>query len=194
MKSIQTLFLISIALLVFSKSDAQSQFIISIGYSHNAIINQEVDDIPNIVGKGAVTVGVQYSLPITTYAEIQFGFRYAASDFEIAPSTLDTKSQLTHQGRYLSIPVLLRFQVLPRTYALAGPLLAFDLTKDPSPYINKQSGLGFHLGLAYEYPYNKLRIGISPFITNYALVPFQSEDKFRQAIQVGASLTFGFSL
>jgi len=92
------------------------------------------------------------------------------------------------------IPLDGRVKFLKYLYANAGPMLHFQ--QNANSYVDKQNGIGFHIGLGAKVPLSQqFAVLLSPHYKMYSLIPFQSERNYDRVrvLGIAAGLNYRFA-
>jgi hypothetical protein len=197
--SISVLFLISFSL--FAQDSGQKNFG-SIGFSYSSFGNSQYTRNAAratsfggdyYVDENFYTIGIDYLRPLNSWLEYEFGLEYSRQKYKV--QTGYPFWSYSGDNIYLSlisVPATLRVNFLNYFFANGGLLLDFDLNNS-SP-VRYQSGIGCVFGVAAKYDFKfGASIYFNPFIKYHSVIPFSSEDYYRQT-EVGFRLGLTYNL
>ncbi|WP_286851887.1 hypothetical protein, partial [Sphingobacterium sp. UBA7253] len=89
------------------------------------------------------------------------------------------------------IPLDARVKFLKYLYANAGPMLHFQ--QNANSYVDKQHGIGFHIGLGAKVPLSQqFAVLLAPHYKMYSLIPFHSERNSDRARVLGIAVGLNY--
>ncbi len=147
------------------------------------------DDSKNYIA-GLLRVGYHYNETWSFGA----GVGYSHQNITTTSAIVDPSVERMQYSSELSIwefPLDARVKFLKYLYANAGPLLHFQ--QNTNSYVDKQHGIGFHIGLGAKVPLSQqFAVTLSPHYKMYSLIPFQSERNYDRVQALGISIGLNY--
>ncbi len=150
------------------------------------------DDSKNYIA-GLLRVGYHYN---ETWS-FGVGLGYSHQNITTTSGIVDPSVERMQYSMELSIwefPLDARVKFLKYLYANAGPLLHFQ--QNANSYVDKQHGIGFHIGLGAKVPLSQqFAVLLSPNYKMYSLIPFQSGRNYDrvQALGITVGVNYKFA-
>lgn len=125
------------------------------------------------------------------------GLGYSHQNITTTSAIIDPSVERMQYSSDLSIwefPLDARVKFLKYLYANAGPMLHFQ--QNTNSYVDKQNGIGFHIGLGAKVPLSQqFAVLLSPHYKMYSLIPFQSGKNYDrvQALGIAVGLNYRFA-
>ena len=153
-------------------------------------IRNQIDGAPGYSGKGTSSLGFRFLLKSKSPVRLETGADYIRSKFEVKPNLPPLAEQIPHHEEVslVSIPVYANLKFLKYCFVQGGALADFEVNREST--IQKQSGLGFGLGLGGKYSFKNVSIMINPFLQRHALITFKDKEGSRQSL-INAGVRFG---
>ncbi len=138
--------------------------------------------------------GVRHIIKGSRMIGLETGLEFARYQFDARVSPLPLPEVYARQTvSMISIPVYANLTFMKYLFVNGGLLVDAEFDKQKNS-IDKQSGIGFGLGLGARYTHQKLAVFINPFLERHAFVPFQKERGTRQSIiNSGIRVGVGYS-
>jgi len=150
------------------------------------------DDSKNYIA-GLLRVGYHYNETWSFGA----GVGYSHQNITTTSAIVDPSVERMQYSSELSIwefPLDARVKFLKYLYANAGPLLHFQ--QNANSYVDKQHGIGFHIGLGAKVPLSQqFAVTLSPHYKMYSLIPFHSKRNYDrvQALGIAVGVNYKFA-
>lgn len=149
------------------------------------------DDSKNYIA-GLLRVGYHYNETWSFGAGLGYSHQNITTTSGIVDPSVE-RMQYSSELSIWEIPLDARVKFLKYLYANAGPVLHFQ--QNANSYVDKQHGIGFHIGLGAKVPLSQqFAVTLSPHYKMYSLIPFHSERNSDRArvlgIAVGLNYTF----
>jgi hypothetical protein len=155
-----------------------------------------------VVGSGSAEMdgfrdfGVMLSKAIGRKFRLNGGLSYAFGEAEFQCDLCnlpDLPFPFTEDFRMLSIPVYAEYGLTNFLFVAGGPLLDFQLSE--SNNFDKQSGLGFLIGLGGKVQKEKFSFSLFPNYKRHSVIPFENngnaKDILREfGVQIGVGYRF----
>lgn len=155
-----------------------------------------------VVGSGSAEMvgfrelGLMLSNRIGEKFRLNTGISYAYGNVEIQCdlcSETGLPFPYNQDFRMLSIPVYTEYELTKFLFVAAGPLLDFQLSKDNN--FDKQSGLGYLVGLGGKVNTEKFTFSLFPNYKRHGVIPFENngdaKDILREfGVQIGVGYRF----
>lgn len=124
------------------------------------------------------------------------GLGYSHQNITTTSAIVDPSAERMQYSSELSIwefPLDARVKFLKYLYANAGPMLHFQ--QNANSYVDKQHGIGFHIGLGAKIPLSQqFALTLSPHYKMYSLIPFHSERNSDRARVLGISIGVNYRI
>lgn len=122
------------------------------------------------------------------------GLGYSHQNITTTSAIVDPSVERMQYSSDLSIweiPLDARVKFLKYLYANAGPMLHFQ--QNANSYVDKQHGIGFHIGLGAKVPLSQqFAVTLSPHYKMYSLIPFHSERNSDRAQVLGIAVGLNY--
>ncbi len=149
------------------------------------------DDSKNYIA-GLLRVGYHYN---ETWS-FGVGLGYSHQNITTTSAIVDPSVERMQYSMELSIwefPLDARVKFLKYLYANAGPMLHFQ--QNANSYVDKQHGIGFHIGLGAKVPLSQqFAVLLSPHYKMYSLIPFQSERNHDRVQSLGIAVGVNYRI
>lgn len=133
--------------------------------------------------------GFKYLKHITDKLKLETGINYTKLDVEIypAPTGLPVITRFDKM-ELISIPFYVNYTFLQYLFINGGPFIDFNLAETS---LDKQSGIGYGLGIGGKYEFSHFLISINPSFKKHSVIPFAKNRHHRRLIEIG--IQFGIS-
>ncbi|MCS4167659.1 porin family protein [Sphingobacterium sp. BIGb0116] len=142
---------------------------------------------------GLLRIGYHYNETWSFGAGVGYSHQNITTTSAIVDPSVE-RIQYSSELSIWEIPLDARVKFLKYLYANAGPMLHFQ--QNANSYVDKQHGIGFHVGLGAKVPLSQqFAVLLSPYYKMYSLIPFQSErnyDRLR-VLGIAAGLNYRFA-
>ncbi|QQT62615.1 outer membrane beta-barrel protein [Sphingobacterium multivorum] len=149
------------------------------------------DDSKNYIA-GLLRVGYHYNETWSFGA----GVGYSHQNITTTSAIVDPSVERMQYSSELSIwefPLDARVKFLKYLYANAGPMLHFQ--QNANSYVDKQHGIGFHIGLGAKVPLSQqFAVTLSPHYKMYSLIPFHSERNYDRVQVLGIGIGVNYRI
>ena len=149
------------------------------------------DDSKNYIA-GLIRVGYHYNETWSFGA----GVGYSHQNITTTSAIVDPSVERMQYSSELSIwefPLDARVKFLKYLYANAGPMLHFQ--QNANSYVDKQHGIGFHIGLGAKVPLSQqFAVLLSPNYKMYSLIPFQSGRNYDRVQALGITVGVNYRI
>lgn len=175
-----------------SFGQTKNEFYLAYGIS-NAVpmygIRNNIDGAPGYSGKGTSSFGFRFLLQSKKAVRLETGADYMTCKFEVSPNLPPGVDETPHteEVSLISIPIYANLTFLKYCFVQGGVLGDFEISRNAT--IQKQTGLGFGLGLGGKYAYKNVEFMINPFLQRHALITFKDEQGSRQSL-INAAVRF----
>lgn len=150
------------------------------------------DDSKNYIA-GLLRVGYHYNETWSFGAGLGYSHQNITTTSGIVDPSVE-RMQYSSDLSIWEIPLDARVKFLKYLYANAGPMLHFQ--QNANSYLDKQHGIGFHIGLGAKVPLSQqFAVLLSPHYKMYSLIPFQSGRNYDrvQALGIAVGLNYRFA-
>ncbi len=141
---------------------------------------------------GLIRVGYHYN---ETWS-FGVGLDYSHQNITTTSAIVDPSVERIQYSSDLSIwefPLDARVKFLKYLYANAGPMLHFQ--QNTNSYVDKQNGIGFHIGLGAKVPLSQhFAVLLSPHYKMYSLIPFQSGRNYDRVQALGIAVGVNYRI
>ena len=157
-------------------------------YNHNGVAGGGSYD-----GTGSFSIGLRYlaksNIPIT----FETGLDYATYKYNRKPAfypglDMSPKPEELH---LVSVPVYANLTFLKYAFVNGGALIDFEINKENS--IQKQSGIGFGLGIGGKYDFKRFSVMANPFFQRHAFLAFEKTGTRLSLLNAGVRIGLGYS-
>lgn len=149
------------------------------------------DDSKNYIA-GLLRVGYHYNETWSFGA----GVGYSHQNITTTSAIVDPSVERMQYSSELSIwefPLDARVKFLKYLYANAGPMLHFQ--QNANSYVDKQHGIGFHIGLGAKVPLSQqFAVTLFPHYKMYSLIPFQSGRNYDRVRVLGIGIGVNYRI
>ena len=156
-----------------------------------ALMGAGSDDSKNYIA-GLLRVGYHYN---ETWS-FGVGLGYSHQNITTTSAIVDPSAERMQYSSELSIwevPLDARVKFLKYLYANAGPMLHFQ--QNANSYVDKQHGIGFHIGLGAKIPLSQqFALTLSPHYKMYSLIPFQSGRNYDRVQALGITVGVNYRI
>jgi hypothetical protein len=194
----KNLFIFAAAFLFHFNSFAQNSSTLFLTYALSnpePVYNRSVDGGAGYRAVASSSFGLRYyaksSKIITLETGIDYSLYHFKMDYVDFPNIVIPDVQQT--AKLISIPVYAHLTFLKYLFLNGGVLIDTEINKQRSD-VNKQSGIGFGLGIGLKYNYKRVNIFVNPFLERHAFLGFESAQGTRQSIiNPGGRVGLGYS-
>ncbi|MDF2849722.1 MAG: hypothetical protein K0S31_407 [Sphingobacterium multivorum] len=149
------------------------------------------DDSKNYIA-GLLRVGYHYNETWSFGAGLGYSHQNITTTSAIVDPSVE-RMQYSSDLSIWEIPLDARVKFLKYLYANAGPMLHFQ--QNPNSHVDKQSGIGFHIGLGAKVPLSQqFAVTLSPHYKMYSLIPFHSERNSDRAQVLGIAVGVNYRI
>ncbi|MGF7028462.1 outer membrane beta-barrel protein [Sphingobacterium sp. HSC-15S19] len=124
------------------------------------------------------------------------GLGYSHQNITTTSGIVDPSVERMQYSSELSIwevPLDARVKFLKYLYANAGPMLHFQ--QNANSYVDKQHGIGFHIGLGAKVPLSQqFAVTLFPHYKMYSLIPFQSGRNYDRVRVLGIGIGVNYRI
>ena len=173
--------LLLITFLVLSFS-ALSQSKNKISFLHGIATNEllriaVLDGTGHNESKGATIFGINYQRQIKENLYLESGFEYSINKFLVYPSIDPTLDRIPTEKEInmIRIPIYLNYSG-KYLFANGGAIIDYEIEKLSDESNNKQTGLGFGIGIGGKYDYRNFEIYINPFLSIHTVIPIENNN------------------
>jgi hypothetical protein len=193
----RNLFIFAVAFLFHLHSFAQNPNTLFLTYALSnpePVYNRSLDGGAGYRAVASNSFGLRYYAKSSKIVTLETGVDYSQFHFKLDyvdnPNTVIPDKQQT--AKLISIPVYAHLTFLKYLFINGGVLIDTEIKHKNN--IDKQSGLGFGLGVGLKYHYNKINIFINPFLERHAFLGFNNSPGTRQSmINPGGRVGLGYS-
>ncbi len=187
---ILTFFLLSI----ITYGQSKNRISITIGLADNGLFRiEELDGTGSYEGKGSTHIGLNYSRRISKIFDLEAGFEYSMNKIEISPAPFISYPVQNTKIKMLTVPIYGRVNFLKYFFVNAGTIVDFEMNYDKIQSTDKQSGIGFGIGIGGEYSIKNITISLNPYFQKHAVVPFKKELYQQRVMEVGIKFGVGYN-
>lgn len=154
-----------------------------------------MDGGPGYDGKQSSSIGLRYIVKSNKPVAFETGIEYGNYKFNIESEFYPGTEQTTRSSKaeLITIPVYANLTFLKYAFINGGALIDIEINKQNT--IQKQSGIGFGLGLGGKYNFNKISIFVNPFLQRHAFLSLEGKNDNRLSlvnpgVRVGMGYTF----
>ncbi|WP_286727931.1 MULTISPECIES: outer membrane beta-barrel protein [Sphingobacterium] len=150
------------------------------------------DDSKNYIA-GLLRVGYHYNETWSFGAGVGYSHLNITTTLAIVDPSVE-RMQYSSELSIWEFPLDARVKFLKYLYANAGPLLHFQ--QNANSYVDKQHGIGFHVGLGAKVPLSQqFAVLLSPHYKMNSLIPFQSGRNYDrvQALGIAVGVNYKFA-
>ncbi|MGJ1226319.1 outer membrane beta-barrel protein [Sphingobacterium siyangense] len=149
------------------------------------------DDSKNYIA-GLLRVGYHYNETWSFGAGLGYSHQNITTTSGIVDPSVE-RMQYSSELSIWEIPLDARVKFLKYLYANAGPVLHFQ--QNANSYVDKQHGIGFHIGLGAKVPLSQqFAVLLSPHYKMYSLIPFHSERNSDRAQVLGIAVGVNYRI
>ncbi|TDE18168.1 hypothetical protein [Dyadobacter psychrotolerans] len=175
-------------------AQAQSKIYATYSYSIAApVYNQGVAGGGSFDGKAASSVGLRYLIKNGKVLSLETGLEYGFFNYERGPAFypgLDMTSK-SEKLNLITVPVYANVTFLKYLFVNGGALVDFEVNKKNT--IQKQSGLGFGLGIGGKLDLGHFSMMVNPFVQRHALIPFEKLGTRQSLMNAGVRIGVGYA-
>ena len=144
-------------------------------------------------GTGSFSVGFRYIAQSKKPITFETGFDYATHKYTRTPAFYPGMDMTPKPEKLelISIPVYANLTFLKYLFINGGALIDFEINKKNS--IQKQSGIGFGLGIGGKYDFKRFSIMASPFAQRHAFLAFEKTGTRLSLLDAGVRIGLGYS-
>lgn len=154
-----------------------------------ALMGAGSDDSKNYIA-GLLRVGYHYNETWSFGAGLGYSHQNITTTSGIVNPSVE-RMQYSSELSIWEIPLDARVKFLKYLYAGAGPILHFQ--QNANSYVDKQNGIGFHIGLGAKIPLTQqFAVTLSPHYKMYSLIPFQSERNYDRVRVLGIAVGLNY--
>ncbi|WP_336833506.1 outer membrane beta-barrel protein [Sphingobacterium siyangense] len=149
------------------------------------------DDSKNYIA-GLLRVGYHYNETWSFGAGLGYSHQNITTTSGIVDPSVE-RMQYSSELSIWEVPLDARVKFLKYLYATAGPMLHFQ--QNANSYVDKQHGIGFHIGLGPKVPLSQqFAVLLSPHYKMYSLIPFQSERNHDRVQALGIAIGVNYRI
>lgn len=158
--------------------------------------NEDLDGASSVEMKNFKEVGVSLSKGLGKKFSIAGSVNYSFAEVNYNPNfspCINCFYGYSHNPDFqmLSIPVYAEYGFGQFFYAVAGPVINFQLSEGNN--FTDQSGIGYLAGLGAKWNTEKLAFSIFPNYKRHSVVPFEKAGNHKQVLQeLGIQLGVGY--
>ena len=193
-----SLFLFTCLFSNITYSQTKNRITVSSGSAANGLFkNVRIEGGGNSEGKGATVYGLRYSRMLSNSFSIESGLEYSINRIQTTPAFYPGIDQTPKKSsiQMLSLPVYGNYNFLKYLFVNAGAILDFETinSENRSTSVDKQSGVGYGIGLGGKYTFKKMTVSVNPFFQSHAAIPFEKNKYPERLKEVGVKLGIGYN-
>lgn len=184
----------SLLLFILLSAEAFSQTKNNVSLQYG--LNSAIVDIHGAVGdygydtKSGMNIGITYTRELTRHFAIETGMLFVNDNVQLKyiVGGLGEKTA-TGTVKLISVPVIAKLTFLNYLFADGGISLDEQTNYTNNNVVNKQSGLGFELGVGGKYSFNRFTIFVNPYLHGYAITRVNN-NLIESGVKFGVGIDF----
>ena len=157
------------------------------------IYSQNLEGTGSYDASGTSSMGVRFLSKSKPALRLEMGLDYLAVKFTSSPDfhpgiDMTPKPQ---RMRIISVPVFANLTFLKYAFVNGGALIDIEIDKHNT--VQKQTGLGFGLGIGGRYEFRNFSIILNPFFQRHAYFSVEKYNTRQSLINAGVRAGIGYS-
>ncbi len=172
------------------------------GFASNELIrNTSLVGGASYDGKGTHLFGLAYQSIFNEHFSLESGLEYSENTIKIKPEyfpetdlyTSSIAEERITDIKMITIPVFARYTFFRYFFANAGTLIDFEFDRDEYQSTDKQSGIGFGVGIGGQYTFHNFTFYINPLLRYHTVIPFYKDNYQQHLTEAGIKFGLDYS-